>query len=190
MIFARLANSQVGSEQAIIRPIESQHRDFEGELAVVIGVGGRRIPREAALKHVAGYSCYNDGSIRDWQKHTSQVAPGKNFPATGAFGPWLVTSDEIPDIGKLTITTRLNGREMQHGSLSDLIFDVPALIAYCSTFTELAAGDVIVTGTPSGIGAYRVPPVWMKNGDFVEVEIPGIGLLRNRVEDEAQPSAI
>lgn len=186
MIFSRFANSQVGGDQTIVRPIASHHLDFEGELAVVIGTGGRGISRETALTHVAGYSCYNDGSIRDWQKHTTQVLPGKNFPATGAFGPWLVTPDEIPDVRKLTITTRLNGVEMQHGSISDLIFDVPALIAYCSTFTELAPGDVIVTGTPSGIGSYRVPPVWMKNGDLVEVEIPGIGILRNRVEDESR----
>ena len=186
MIFTRFANSQVGHGQPMIRPLESERFDYEGELAVVIGKGGRRIPREHALSHVAGYACYNDGSIRDWQRHTSQFAPGKNFVGTGAFGPWMVTTDEIPDVSKLHIATRLNGVEVQAAPISDLVFDVPALIAYCSTFTELAAGDVIVTGTTGGVGAYRTPPLWMKDGDVVEVEISGIGTLRNPVKDEAR----
>ena len=184
MIFTRFANSQVGSGQPMIRPLESERFDYEGEMAVVIGKGGRRVSREAALAHVAGYACYNDGSIRDWQRHTSQFAPGKNFMATGGFGPWMVTTDEIPDVSKQTIATRLNGVEVQAAPISDLVFDVPDLIAYCSTFTELAPGDVIVTGTTGGVGAYRTPPLWMKHGDVVEVEISGIGTLRNPVKDE------
>jgi 2-keto-4-pentenoate hydratase/2-oxohepta-3-ene-1,7-dioic acid hydratase in catechol pathway len=152
---------------------------------VVIGKGGRRIAREAALSHVAGYACYNDGSIRDWQRHTSQFTPGKNFAGTGGFGPWLVTTDEISDISQQTLITRLNGVEVQRAPISDLVFDVPTLIAYCSIFTELVPGDVIVTGTTGGVGAYRVPPLWMKGGDVVEVEVSGIGILRNPVEDEA-----
>lgn len=188
MVFTRFANSQVGAGQPMIRPLESERFDFEGELAVIIGKGGRRIPREEAFAHVAGYACYNDGSIRDWQRHTSQFTPGKNFAGTGAFGPWLVTADEIPDVGVLTIVTRLNGEEMQRAPLSDLIFDIPALIAYCSTFTPLAPGDVIVTGTTGGVGAYRNPPVWLRHGDRIEVEISGIGVLSNPVMDEAAAS--
>jgi 2-keto-4-pentenoate hydratase/2-oxohepta-3-ene-1,7-dioic acid hydratase in catechol pathway len=184
MIFTRFANSQVGSGQPMIRPFESERFDYEGEMAVIIGKGGRRISREAALAHVAGYACYNDGSIRDWQRHTSQFTPGKNFVATGGFGPWMVTTDEIPDVSRQTIATRLNGVEVQAAPISDLVFDVPDLIAYCSTFTELAPGDVIVTGTTGGVGAYRTPPLWMKHGDVVEVEISGIGTLRNPVKDE------
>jgi 2-keto-4-pentenoate hydratase/2-oxohepta-3-ene-1,7-dioic acid hydratase in catechol pathway len=184
MIFTRFANSQVGSGQPMIRPLESERFDYEGELAVIIGKGGRRIPRETALANVAGYACYNDGSIRDWQRHTSQFAPGKNFVGTGGFGPWMVTADEIPDVSRQRIATRLNGVEVQAAPISDLVFDVPALIAYCSTFTELVPGDVIVTGTTGGVGAYRVPPLWMKDGDVVEVEVSGIGILRNPVKDE------
>ena len=126
----------------------------------------------------------NDGSIRDWQRHTSQFAPGKNFMGTGGFGPWMVTTDDIPDVSRQKIATRLNGMEVQAAQISDLVFDVPALIAYCSTFTELAPGDVIVTGTTGGVGAYRTPPLWMNEGDVVEVEISGIGILRNPVKDE------
>jgi 2-keto-4-pentenoate hydratase/2-oxohepta-3-ene-1,7-dioic acid hydratase in catechol pathway len=185
MIFTRFANSQVGSGQPMIRPPESERFDYEGELAVIIGKAGRRISRERAMDHVAGYACYNDGSIRDWQRHTSQFTPGKNFLGTGGFGPWMVTADEIPDVSKQTIATRVNGMEVQAAPISDLVFDVPALIAYCSTFTELVPGDVIVTGTTGGVGAYRVPPLWLKHGDVVEVEVSGIGVLRNPVRDEA-----
>jgi 2-keto-4-pentenoate hydratase/2-oxohepta-3-ene-1,7-dioic acid hydratase in catechol pathway len=190
MIFTRFANSQVGAGQPMIRPLESERFDYEGEMAVIIGKGGRRIARDAALSHVAGYACYNDGSIRDWQRHTSQFAPGKNFVGTGGFGPWMVTTDELTDISKETLITRLNGVEVQKAPISDLVFDVPALIAYCSTFTELAPGDVIVTGTTGGVGAYRNPPLWMKGGDTVEVEITGIGILRNPVQDETPASAM
>ncbi|MGY3447499.1 fumarylacetoacetate hydrolase family protein [Bradyrhizobium sp. USDA 4473] len=189
MIFTRFANSQVGAGQPMIRPLESERFDYEGEMAVIIGKAGRRIPREAALAHVAGYACYNDGSIRDWQRHTSQFAPGKNFVGTGGFGPWMVTSDELTDISQQHIATRLNGVEVQAAPISDLVFDVATLIAYCSTFTELVPGDVIVTGTTGGVGAYRTPPLWMKDGDVVEVEISGIGVLRNPVQDETAASA-
>jgi 2-keto-4-pentenoate hydratase/2-oxohepta-3-ene-1,7-dioic acid hydratase in catechol pathway len=185
MIFTRFANSQVGSGQPMIRPPESERFDYEGELAVIIGKAGRRISRERAMDHVAGYACYNDVRIRDWQRQTSQFTPGKNFLGTGGFGPWMVTADEIPDVSKQTIATRVNGMEVQAAPISDLVFDVPALIAYCSTFTELVPGDVIVTGTTGGVGAYRVPPLWLKHGDVVEVEVSGIGVLRNPVRDEA-----
>jgi 2-keto-4-pentenoate hydratase/2-oxohepta-3-ene-1,7-dioic acid hydratase in catechol pathway len=129
----------------------------------------------------AGYSCYNDFSVRDWQRHTSQFTPGKNFPRTGGFGPWLVTADEIGDPAGLTLTTRVNGEVRQHAGVSDLIFDVPALIAYITTFTALAPGDVIVTGTPGGVGQYRKPPTFLDPGDVVEVEITSIGTLVNPV---------
>jgi len=184
MIFTRFADSQVAHLQPIIRPKVSHKLDFEGELAVVIGKTARHVNASQALEYVAGYACYNDGSVRDWQKHTIQFVPGKNFPDTGGFGPWLVTCDEIGDPQDLELTTRLNGQVMQHTRTSDMIFDVRHLIEYCSTFTELAPGDVIVSGTTGGVGAFREPPVWMKPGDTVEVEISGIGILRNSIADE------
>ena len=184
MIFVRFANSQVGHGRPMLRPPESVKFDYEGELAVIIGKKARRVPREQALDYVAGYACYNDGSIRDWQRHTSQFTPGKTFPGTGGFGPWLVTTDEIPDPAALTLETRLNGEVMQSAPISDLVFDVSALVAYCSVFTCLEPGDVIVTGTTGGVGAFRNPPVWMKPGDVVEIEISRIGVLRNAIEDE------
>ncbi len=184
MIFTRFADSQVAHLQPIIRPKASHKLDFEGELAVVIGKTARHVKAADALEYVAGYACYNDGSVRDWQKHTIQFVPGKNFPCTGGFGPWLVTCDEIGDPQDLELTTRLNGQVMQHTRTSDMIFDVRHLIEYCSTFTELAPGDVIVSGTTGGVGAFREPPVWMKPGDTVEVEISGIGILRNSIADE------
>jgi 2-keto-4-pentenoate hydratase/2-oxohepta-3-ene-1,7-dioic acid hydratase in catechol pathway len=184
-IFTRFANSQIGHGQAIQRPLASPKLDFEGELAMVIGTGGRHIAEADALAHVAGYSCYNDGSVREFQRHTTQWTPGKNFFATGGFGPWIVTPDEVGDIFHASLVTRLNGVEMQRATLDDLVFTIPALIAYCSTFTRLEPGDVIITGTTGGVGAYREPPVWMKPGDVVEVEINGIGTLRNTVEQEA-----
>jgi 2-keto-4-pentenoate hydratase/2-oxohepta-3-ene-1,7-dioic acid hydratase in catechol pathway len=184
MIFTRFANSQTGHGQPMVKPRESSMFDFEGELAVVVGKAGRRIAKEKAFDHVAGYSCYNDGSVRDWQRHTTQFTPGKNFPDTGAFGPCLVTRDEFGDPSSHTIETRLNGEVMQHAGIDDLVFDVPTLIEYCSTFTRLEPGDVIVTGTTGGVGAFRTPPVWMKDGDVVEVEISGIGVLRNPVVGE------
>ena len=185
MLFPRYANTQVGHGETLIRPKASERFDFEGELAFVIGKTARHVPQSEALGYVAGYACYNDGSIRDWQRHTSQFLPGKNFFRSGAFGPWLVTADEIPDPTVMTLTTRLNGAEMQRATTDDLIFGVARLIEYISTFTELVPGDVVATGTTGGVGAYREPPVWMKAGDTVEVEISGIGTLRNTVIDEA-----
>ncbi|WP_020203075.1 MULTISPECIES: fumarylacetoacetate hydrolase family protein [Cupriavidus] len=184
MFFTRFADSQVAHGKPIVRPRASEKLDFEGELAVVIGKTARHVAAADALGYVAGYACYNDGSVRDWQKHTIQFTPGKNFPQTGAFGPWLVTSDEIPDPSQLTLTTRLNGEVVQQARTDDLIFSVGDVIAYCSTFTELRPGDVIITGTTGGVGAFRNPPLWMRAGDVVEVEISGIGVLRNGIQDE------
>ncbi|WP_454753341.1 fumarylacetoacetate hydrolase family protein [Cupriavidus necator] len=184
MFFTRFADSQVAHGKPILRPRVSEKLDFEGELAVIIGKTARHVRAADALGYVAGYSCYNDGSVRDWQKHTIQFTPGKNFPQTGAFGPWLVTTDEIPDPSKLTLTTRLNGEVVQQARTDDLIFSVGDVIAYCSTFTELRPGDVIITGTTGGVGAFRNPPLWMRAGDTVEVEISGIGVLRNGIQDE------
>ncbi|MGV1950286.1 fumarylacetoacetate hydrolase family protein [Agrobacterium vitis] len=180
-VFIRFADSQIGHGQPLIKPSQSDCLDFEAELAVVIGRGGRDITEEDAMQHIAGYSCYHDGSVRDWQRHSSQFAPGKNFPATGAFGPALVTADEVEDYTQLSITGRLNGQVVQQATLADLIFPIPALIAYLSAFTPLSAGDVIVTGTPGGVGERREPPLFMKAGDVFEVDIPGVGLLVNPV---------
>ena len=181
-MFIRLANTLTGHEGEMIRPSVSQSFDFEGELALVIGRGGRHIPVERALEHVAGYTCFVDGSVRDYQKFS--VTSGKNFPATGPLGPWIVTTDEIPDPTRLTLTTRLNGQEVQKSGTDLLIYSVPQIIAFCSDFTPLAPGDVIATGTPEGVGHRRNPPLWMKSGDVLEVEISSIGTLRNRVVDE------
>ncbi|AIV74194.1 fumarylacetoacetate (FAA) hydrolase family protein [Burkholderia pseudomallei] len=184
MIFTRFADSQTAHLGPIVRPAVSDHLDFEGELAVVIGKPARHVKAENAFDVIAGYACYNDGSVRDWQRHTAQFIPGKNFPSTGGFGPWLVTADEVGDPSKLTLTTRLNGQAVQDATTDDLIFDVPKLVEYCSTFTELNPGDVIITGTTGGVGAFREPPLWMKPGDVVEVEISRIGTLRNVIADE------
>ena len=181
-MFIRRTNTLVGHEGELIRPTLSQQFDFEGELAVVIGRGGRHIKTEHALQHVAGYTCFVDGSVRDYQKFS--VTSGKNFPGTGPLGPWLVTTDEIPDPTRLTLMTRLNGMEMQRSATDLLIYSVPHIIAFCSDFTPLSPGDVIATGTPEGVGHRRNPQVWMKPGDVLEVEITGIGVLRNRVADE------
>ncbi len=186
-IFTRFADSQVAHRQALIKPAVSDHLDYEGELAVIIGRAGRNIEESRALAHVAGYACYNDASIRDWQRHTFQFTPGKNFPGTGAFGPYLVTADEVEDYRALPIRTRLNGEVMQDASLSDLIFPLERLIAYVSRFTPLAPGDVIVSGTPGGVGDKREPPVYMGHGDVVEVEIGSVGTLVNPVLAEAVP---
>ena len=183
-IFTRFANTQTGHLQPLVKPNFSDRFDYEGELAITIGKGGRYIKEKNALEHIAGYSCYNDGSVRDWQRHTSQYTPGKNFPSTGPFGPYLVTSDEIDDYEMLPIETRLNGQIMQKAKLSDLIFPIPRLINYISTFTFLNIGDVIVTGTPGGVGDRRDPPVYMKPNDIVEVDIGKVGILRNRVIEE------
>jgi len=180
-IFVRFANAQIGHEQPMIRPRESNTLDYEGEIALVIGRAGRRIPGGSALAHVAGFSIYNDGSVREYQRQTSQFTPGKNFPATGAFGPWLMTPDEVGDPVAMRLTTRLNGQVMQQASADLMVFDFAAIIEYCSTFTELVPGDVLVTGTPGGVGSARQPPVFMDAGDEVEVEVQPIGVLRNRI---------
>ncbi|WFU27637.1 fumarylacetoacetate hydrolase family protein [Bradyrhizobium sp. CB1717] len=183
-IFSRYANSQTGHLQPIVRPRVSTDLDFEGELAVIIGKAGRYISRADAMDHVVGYSCYNDGSIRDFQRHTHQFTPGKNFPDTGAFGPWMMTPDELGPLGELKLQTRLNGQVMQEALIKQMIFDIPRQIEYCSTFTRLEPGDVIVSGTPGGVGARREPPLWMKPGDVVEIEVERLGVLRNVVADE------
>lgn len=184
VVFIRFPASLVGQNEPVIRPAVSEKFDFEGELALVIGKPAHRVPRSDALDYVAGYCCFLDGSVRDWQTHTSQFTPGKNFDRSGAIGP-PVPASEIGDPATLTLTTRVNGTVMQTGALADLVFDVPDLIAYCSTFTELRPGDVIATGTPGGVGAARNPPVWLRDGDLVEVDIPGVGVLRNPVRDES-----
>jgi 2-keto-4-pentenoate hydratase/2-oxohepta-3-ene-1,7-dioic acid hydratase in catechol pathway len=181
-MFIRLANTLVGHDGEMIRPSVSTHFDFEGELAVVIGRAGRHIAAERALDHVAGYTCFVDGSVRDYQKFS--VTSGKNFPATGPLGPWIVTRDEIPDPTRLVLTTRLNGAQMQRSGTDLLIYSIPQIIAFCSDFTPLSPGDVIATGTPEGVGHRRTPPIWMKRGDVLEVEITGIGTLRSRIVDE------
>jgi len=184
VIFLRLPASQVGHRQPMICPKVSSQFDYEGELAVVVGKRGRHISRAKALDHVAGYACYNDGSLRDWQRHTSQWTPGKNFPATGAFGPWLVTADEIPDPTTLSLATRLNGQTVQSATVDLLIFSIPEIIEYISAWSELLPGDVIVTGTPGGVGFKRNPPLFMQPGDTVEVEISNVGTLTNQIEAE------
>ena len=184
-IFTRWANTQVGHLQPLVQPAVSETLDFEGEMAVVIGQRCRDVKRADAVSVIAGYSCYNDGSVREWQRHTSQFTPGKNFPGTGGFGPWIVTPDEMGDIRRASLSTRVNGQEMQRATLDDLVFDVPALIEYCSSFTILEPGDVIITGTTGGVGAYRTPPLWLKPGDVVEIEVTGVGVLRNPVIQQA-----
>jgi 2-keto-4-pentenoate hydratase/2-oxohepta-3-ene-1,7-dioic acid hydratase in catechol pathway len=183
-IFLRFTDTLIGHGQAAWIPRISPAVDYECELAVIIGKGGRYIEAARALDHVAGYTCFNDISIRDWQRHTTQFTAGKNFPRTGALGPWMVTADEIPDPHALSIKTRLNGKVMQDSNTRELIFKIPELIAYLSSFTPLSPGDVIATGTPSGVGFARNPPVFMKAGDTVEVEIASIGVLKNVLEME------
>lgn len=185
MFFLRFADSQVGHNQPILRPAESTMLDFEAEIAVIIGKPGRRIAEADAFEHVAGYACYNDATLRDWQKHTQQWAPGKNFWRTGGFGPWMVTADEIPANTVMTLTARLNGKEMQRATTEMMIHSIQRQIAYASTVAPLQAGDVIVTGTPGGVGARREPAVWMQPGDVIEVEIDKVGVLRNPVAQEA-----
>ena len=180
-MFIRFADTLVGHGGELISPKVSDNFDFEGELALVIGKGGRHITAERALEHIAGYTCFVDGSVRDYQKFS--VTSGKNFPGTGPLGPWLVTTDEILDPGRLTLTTRLNGNEVQRSPTDLLIYSIPQIIAFCSDFTALSPGDVISTGTPEGVGHSRKPPLWMKPGDILEVEITGIGVLRAHVVD-------
>lgn len=184
-IFTRYPSSVLGHDVDLIRPKASQDFDYEGELAVIIGKEGRHISPENAFDHVAGYSCFNDGSIRDYQIHTSQFWPGKSFDDTGSMGPALVTADEIADITAASLKTRLNGQEVQSTTIDDLAITIPEIIAYCSTVTKLLPGDIIATGTPGGVGRFREPRLYMKPGDVCEVEIAGVGLLRNGIRDEA-----
>jgi 2-keto-4-pentenoate hydratase/2-oxohepta-3-ene-1,7-dioic acid hydratase in catechol pathway len=184
-VFARFSNSQVGHLGAILLPPESEKLDYEGEIAVIIGRAGRRIAMDKVWDHIAGYAPYNDATIRDWQGHTHQWTPGKNFLHTGGFGPWMSTADEFGDDPELHLSTRLNGVELQRATSRQMIFSIAEIIAYCSTFTELEPGDVIVTGTPGGVGARRKPQLFMKHGDVVEVEISEVGVLRNVIEREA-----
>ena len=181
-MFIRFTDTLVGHDGEMVRPRLSDNFDFEGEFTVVIGEGGRDIPTARALDHVAGYTCFVDGSVRDYQKFS--VTSGKNWPGTGPLGPWIVTTDEIPDPAKLTLTTRLNGQQVQHSGTDQLIYSVPQIISFCSQFTQLHPGDVIATGTPEGVGHGRKPPLWMKAGDVLEVEISHIGVLRTRIVDE------
>ncbi len=180
-LFLRFNDSLAADGDELLRPAFSERFDWEGELAFVIGRGGRHIAKEDAFDHIAGYACFNDVSVRDWQRHTHQFTPGKNFPGTAPFGPWLVTRDEVADVRSLALQTRLNGSVVQQASLGDLIFDIPTIVAYVSRFTPLSPGDVIATGTPGGVGDRREPPLYMKHGDVVEVEITGLGVLRNRI---------
>lgn len=185
VIFHRYAETLLPHGAPLIRPTVSDNFDFEAELAVVIGRGGSHIAPEDAMSHVAGYTCFNDASIRDWQFHTHQYGMGKNFRGTGALGPWLVTADEIPDYRELSVHGLLNGEQMQIGKLSELAFDIPALIAYVSQALDWQPGDILATGTPSGIGFKRQPPVFLKPGDTFDVVIPGVGTLSNPVANEA-----
>jgi 2-keto-4-pentenoate hydratase/2-oxohepta-3-ene-1,7-dioic acid hydratase in catechol pathway len=182
--FLRVADSQVGHGQPMVRPPESTQFDYEAEIAVVIGKSGRRIAESEVAQYIAGYACYNDGTLRDWQRHTSQWVPGKNFWKTGGFGPWLVTADEIPFGTLMTLTTRLNGVELQRATTAMMIHSIARQIAYVSTIAPLEPGDVIVTGTPGGVGARRTPPVWMKHGDVCEIEVDRSGVLSNPIADE------
>ena len=183
-VFIKLMSAVVGHEMPIVAPKISGDYDYEGELAVVIGGGGRHIAEANAMRHIAGYTIMDDGSVRDWQKQN--LIAGKNFPNSGSMGPWMTTADEIPDPSKLTLVTRVNGEERQRSGIDKLIFDIPKLIAYVSSFTRLEPGDVISTGTPEGVAWSRKPPLWLKPGDVLEIEVSKIGTLRNRVISEAE----
>lgn len=184
-VFLRLPSSQVGHKQPIICPAESNCLDFEGEIAIVIGRAGRRIKPEQAWDHILGFSAYNDASVRDWQSHSTQWGPGKNFPSTGAFGPKLVTREEIHEDELLELRTFLNGELVQQADTGMMIFPIPELIAYVSTFAHLLPGDVIVTGTPGGVGFKRQPPMYMKDGDEVVIEVSRVGRLVNTIRQES-----
>ncbi len=184
VLFTRFADSFVGHGRPMIRPRVSTDFDYEGELAVIMGKRAWHVSREQALDYVAGYTCCNEGSIRDFQFHSIQFTAGKNFFQSGSLGPWMVTRDEQPDPAAFHLRTLLNGEVLQDAPVSDLCFDVPSLIEYCSIWTPLEPGDVIVTGTPGGVGRVRKPPIWMKPGDVVEIDIRGVGMLRNTIADE------
>ena len=184
VIFQRYADTLIGHGAAMLKPKVSEKFDYEGELAVVIGKGGGHISKDDAMAHVAGYSCFNDASARDWQFHTHQYGMGKNFRTSGPFGPWLLTADEVPDYRKLRIRTLVNGQELQNDTPAKLAFDVPHLISYISHALDWRPGDVLATGTPSGIGFKRNPPILLKDGDTVDIVIDGLGTLSNPVRDE------
>ena len=183
-VFVRFAAAQMGHGEPMVRPRESASLDFEGEIAMIIGRGGRRIARKDAMEHVVGFGIYNDGSVREYQRQTSQFTPGKNFANTGGFGPWMMTKEAIGELSQMEITTLLNGEVMQNATADLLVHGFDELIAFCSTFIELEPGDVIVTGTPGGVGAARKPPVFMDQGDVIEVEVKPIGTLRNPVVND------
>lgn len=188
-LFMRARAAQVGHLQDIILPLESEQLDYEGEIALVIGKGGRRIRAQDALSHVAGYACFNEASIRDWMKHgVYNVTAGKNWDASGGFGPWMATADEVADPLNMRLATRVNGKTVQDDTTANMIAPFPRLIEYISTFATLEPGDVIVTGTPAGTGSKMDPPRWLKAGDVVEVEVSGVGVLRNTVRAEAAPA--
>ena len=186
-LFARFAGSQAGHLAPVVRPRASHQFDYEAELAVVIGQRARHVAEDRAEDVIAGYTCFAENSVRDWQKHATQATPGKNFHASGAVGPWIVTPDEAGPVAGMDVIGRLNGRELQRDSAANMIFSVPQVIAYVSTFTELLPGDVLVLGTPAGVGFTRTPPIWLVPGDTFEVEITGVGTLRNTVIDETEP---
>lgn len=183
-LFVRFPGSQVAHGEPVVCPRDSVQFDFEGELAVVIGQRVRHVDEAQAMLAVAGYSCFAENSARDFQRHAQQVTAGKNFDRSGSFGPYLVTPDEMGDLSVARLQTRLNGQTMQSERLGQMIFPVARLIAYISTFTELLPGDVIATGTPDGVGALRKPPVFLKPGDRLEIEIDGIGVLANDLIEE------
>ena len=185
-LFIRYPETFVAHGEPLVVPKVSNDFDYEAELAIIVGKGGRYIAREDAMAHVAGYSCFNDGSVRDWQFHSSQVTSGKNFVGTGAFGPWMVTPDEVGDVGKLAISLTVNGTVLQDGNTSDLLFGVAEIVSYASAFLPLKAGDVIATGTPAGVGFSRKPPIFLKPGDVCDVRIERIGTLRNTVVKAAE----
>ena len=183
-VFVRFPGSQVGHKAPVWRPRASSQFDYEAELAVIIGSTARHVPESEADGLIAGYACFAENSVRDFQKHATQATPGKNFTASGAFGPWIVTPDEAGPVGNMDVIGRLNGQEMQRGSAANMIFSVSQIISYISSFATLLPGDVIVTGTPAGVGFTRNPPVWLVPGDVFDVEITGIGVLSNPVVDE------
>ncbi|KAA9150505.1 fumarylacetoacetate hydrolase family protein [Amycolatopsis acidicola] len=180
-LFARARDSLTGHEQPLRHPGVSEQYDFEGELAVVIGKPGFRIPAAEAFAHVAGYTVMNEGSVRDWQFHTRQITPGKNFLRSGAIGPWITTADEVSDVDSLRITTTVNGEVMQDDRAGSMVHKIPRFIEYVSSIAPLYPGDILATGTPSGVGFSRKPPVFLREGDMCEVAIEGVGVLRNRV---------
>jgi 2-keto-4-pentenoate hydratase/2-oxohepta-3-ene-1,7-dioic acid hydratase in catechol pathway len=184
-MFFRVPGSFVGHNVPIMRPPESEQLDYEGEIAIVIGEAGRRIPRETAESHIAALTCLNEGTIRDWLRHGKHnVTQGKNFDRSGSIGPWMVTADEFTGYGDMAIETRVNGDVRQTDTTASLIFDFAYLVSYVSTIMTLKRGDIISTGTPIGAGARFDPPIWLKPGDVLEVEAAGIGVLRNEIVDE------